>query len=65
MPNLGITEPEARDIATYLYTLGAEKVRVWRPEASPVRNAGDREQPLGGLIPIERAMELIVKPEQR
>jgi hypothetical protein len=29
MPNLGITEPEARDIATYLYTLGADGVLIW------------------------------------
>jgi cytochrome c2 len=29
MPNLGITESEARDIATYLYTLGAEGVLIW------------------------------------
>jgi mono/diheme cytochrome c family protein len=61
MPNLGITEPEARDVATYLYTLGAEKVRVWRPDALPVRGAGGRGQPLHGTIPIEAAMELVVK----
>jgi cytochrome c1 len=29
MPNLGVSEQEARDIATYLYTLGAERARIW------------------------------------
>jgi mono/diheme cytochrome c family protein len=61
MPNLGITEREARDIATYLYTLGAEKVRAWPPDALPVRAAGGREQPLHGPIPIEAAMERVIK----
>jgi cytochrome c2 len=64
MPNLGVTEPEARDMAAYLYTLGAQKVRVWRPDASPVQAAGDRE-PLRVAIPIERAMELVVRPVER
>jgi cytochrome c2 len=67
MPNLGITEPEARDIATYLYTLGAEKVRTWRPDTPSARDVnnplgrsqGAREQPLRGDISIERAMELM------
>lgn len=29
MPDLGISEAEAKDMATYLYTLGAGSVLVW------------------------------------
>jgi cytochrome c2 len=65
MPNLGVTEREARDMASYLYTLGAKKVRVWRPDSSPLQKAGDREAPLRSLIPIERAMELAVTQAER
>jgi hypothetical protein len=36
MPNLGVSEAEARDMATYLYTLGAEKVLVWPREGRPL-----------------------------
>ena len=35
MPNLGISEAQARDIATYLYTLGADGARPYPPEALP------------------------------
>jgi mono/diheme cytochrome c family protein len=33
MPNLGVSEAQARDIATYLYTLGADGARAYPPEA--------------------------------
>jgi cytochrome c2 len=36
MPNLGVTEPEARDMATYLYTLGADGVLVWPRNELPL-----------------------------
>jgi mono/diheme cytochrome c family protein len=37
MPNLGITEAEAKDIATYLYTLGADGVLIWPGTEMPLR----------------------------
>jgi mono/diheme cytochrome c family protein len=37
MPNLGLTEAEAKDIATYLYTLGADGVPVWPQADLPPR----------------------------
>ena len=65
MPNLGITMPEARDMASYLYTLGAGKVRTWHPDALPVRRFREIGEPSRGAIPIERAMELVVKQAER
>jgi hypothetical protein len=38
MPNLGLTEAEAKDIATYLYTLGADGVPVWPQADLPPRS---------------------------
>jgi cytochrome c2 len=35
MPNLGVTEQESRDIAAYLYTLGADKAAVYPPLPLP------------------------------
>jgi cytochrome c2 len=35
MPNLGVTEQESRDIAAYLYTLGADKAAVYPPLPIP------------------------------
>jgi mono/diheme cytochrome c family protein len=71
MPDLGISEPEARDIASYLYTLGAGSVRVWPPAALPLRGpqglagegapAGDR--PARDSAAIERAMERLLRKE--
>jgi cytochrome c2 len=48
MPDMGITQAEARDIAAYLYTLGADEARVYPPDpplalegrAEPVPEAG-------------------------
>lgn len=64
MPTLGITAPEARDIATYLYTLGAENVRVWSPDVSSRQDAGERlreprsaGQRPDGSIPVQGAMQ--------
>ncbi|GGG23948.1 hypothetical protein GCM10010964_10150 [Caldovatus sediminis] len=37
MPDLGLTEAEARDIAAYLYTLGARGAAVYPPGRQPVR----------------------------
>jgi mono/diheme cytochrome c family protein len=31
MPNMGLTEPEARHIAAYLYSLGSARTRVYPP----------------------------------
>ena len=35
MPALGVTEQEARDVAAYLYTLGADKAAVYPPLPIP------------------------------
>lgn len=73
MPNLGISEPEARDMATYLYTLGADKARIWPPEALPLqgrreeasRPPGADARMLQGPVPIERAMEIVAEKAGR
>ncbi len=39
MPALGLTEPEARHIAAYLYTLGASRAQVY-PNAPPLELRG-------------------------
>jgi len=44
MPNMGITEGEARDIAAYLYTLGAGEARVYPP--NPPLALQGREDPV-------------------
>jgi mono/diheme cytochrome c family protein len=36
MPALGVTEQEARDVAAYLYTLGADKAAVYPPLPIPL-----------------------------
>jgi mono/diheme cytochrome c family protein len=54
MPNMGLSEAEARHIAAYLYTLGAGGAQVYpsgpplelRGREEPVLQAGD--QPVGG-----------------
>lgn len=68
MPAVGLSEAEARDIAAYLYTLGAAAAQVYpggpplelRGREQPVLQAGD--QPAGGPdrsrpIPGRRATE--------
>ncbi len=35
MPNVGVSEREARDIAAYLYTLGADRAAVYPPGPQP------------------------------
>lgn len=37
MPSLGVSEAEARHMAAYLYTLGADKAQVYPPESLPIR----------------------------
>ncbi len=77
MPNLGIAEREARDIASYLYTLGAGEVRVY--PRLPAFSLGQRDDlvridpsgsppatangdPAGYVpIPIEQAMRHLVE----
>lgn len=51
MPNLGISAPEARDIATFLYTLGAEDVRVWPPEVLARRDGREGAGRSGAAAP--------------
>lgn len=46
MPALGVSEQESRDIAAYLYTLGADKAAVYPP--SPIPPLAPREE-LGAL----------------
>ena len=46
MPALGVTEQESRDIAAYLYTLGADKAAVYPP--LPIPQVAPREE-LGTL----------------
>ena len=43
MPDMGIGEAEARDIATYLYTLGAAGAQVY-PDGPPLPLAGRGER---------------------
>ena len=48
MPNLDLTEAQARDMAAYLYTLGARGAAVWPPGRQPSRavgNGGPAERP--------------------
>jgi cytochrome c2 len=71
MPDLGINEPEARDIAAYLYTLGAGKAQVWPPAALPLRGpqglvgegAAAGAPPPREPVPIERAMERLLRKQ--
>lgn len=42
MPDLGVSREEARDITTYLYTLGADRVVIWPP--LPAFSAEPREE---------------------
>lgn len=46
MPEMGISEAEARDIATYLYTLGASGAEVY-PDGPPLPLGGR-----GGTVPV-------------
>lgn len=46
MPNVGVDEQEARDIAAYLYTLGAEQAAVHPPEPLPPLAPPDELQAL-------------------
>lgn len=41
MPNLGLSETQARDMAAYLYTLGASGAIVYPPGPQPSRAVGD------------------------
>jgi cytochrome c len=41
MPYLGLTEAQARDMAAYLYTLGARGAAVYPPGRQPSRAVGD------------------------
>lgn len=45
MPNLGLTDAEARDMAAYLYTLGARHAAVYPPGVQPARGVGDGGPP--------------------
>ncbi len=40
MPNLGLTEAQARDMAAYLYSLGARGAVAYPPGAQPGRTVG-------------------------
>lgn len=46
MPNLGLSEAQARDMAAYLYTLGARGAGVYPPGPQPWRIVGEGS-PLG------------------
>lgn len=41
MPYLGLSDAQARDMAAYLYTLGAGGAGVWPPGRQPTRSVGD------------------------
>lgn len=41
MPDLGLSEAQARDMAAYLYTLGARDAGAWPPGPQPTRAVGD------------------------
>lgn len=72
MPDMGLSEAEARDIATFLYTLGgAAEARAYEPAAElasggqeageALRRAQERllTETGGDRIPIERAMQIL------
>jgi cytochrome c2 len=59
MPALGVTEQEGRDIAAYLYTLGADKAAVYPP--GPIPQVAPREE-LGALRAEE---ERLLREHQR
>jgi hypothetical protein len=44
MPAIGLSEPEARDVAAYLFTLGAGSANVY-PGGPPLEMRG-REEPV-------------------
>ena len=46
MPNVGVDEQDARDIAAYLYTLGAERAAAYPPEPLPPLAPPDERQTL-------------------
>lgn len=46
MPNLGVAEQDARDIAAYLYTLGADRVSVQPPGPRPALAPPDQLEAL-------------------
>jgi cytochrome c2 len=72
MPAVGASETDARDMAAYLYTLGAGE--AWEPQvvlnaplARPELLAAYRaaeQQRLQGTVPIDRAMEILVERER-
>ena len=41
MPDLGLSDAQARDMAAYLYTLGARDAGAWPPGPQPTRAVGD------------------------
>jgi cytochrome c1 len=47
MPNLELSEAQARDMAAYLYTLGARGAGVYPPGKQPSRAVGDGGPPAG------------------
>lgn len=57
MPNLGLSEAEARHIATYLYTLGAGQAPVWPTASLPVGGPLGIAQPLGVEEPMPAVPE--------
>ncbi|WP_230533091.1 c-type cytochrome [Microvirga roseola] len=69
MPNLGISEPEARDIATYLYTLGAREAQIWPVDVQPYGQvqvdravpAAESERIRLESASVERAMDTLVR----
>jgi cytochrome c len=59
MPKMGVNAGEARDMATYLYTLGAEGAQVWPSGILPYGRNGEPRAlaaRLQGLSDEERAM---------
>ena len=54
MPALGVTEQESRDIAAYLYTLGAGKAAVYPP--GPIPQVAPREELRAVLAEEERLL---------
>lgn len=51
MPEMGITEPQARDMAAYLYTLGASVTQVY-PPAPPLSLRGRVDPVLRSKYPV-------------
>jgi cytochrome c2 len=64
MPNLGISESEARHMAAYLYSLGGRNAPVYPPDP-PLALRGREEPVLGTSYPVDRVETSTTSRTQR